>query len=409
MINPWFVFIESNSTGTGSSFAIAAREMGYRPIVLARDPHKYSFLNLQRIDSRVAETSDITSMRRAISELSQQAPIAGIYSSSEYFVEAASILANDLDLAGASSAAISVCRNKWRQRLALRAGDILVPKFHLVRSIGDVDACIEDVGLPCILKPTSGTGSVGVRLCRNLGEAKEHALLLLERKDNERGIPIESELLIEEYVLGDEYSVETFSQNLVGITRKHLSPEPYFVETGHDFPAILSEDMSQCVGETVLRVLSLLGLTWGPAHTEIRLTKKGPVIIEVNPRLAGGLIPELVRLATGISLISATVAAATNSDFNLTPRFYGEASIRFLIPQRSGTLVSVDGLEDVLQMDQVVNAKAYYESGHECLIQNDFRDRLGHVISIGNASGEASIAADAALELLQVRLKAHSN
>lgn len=409
MINPWFVFVESNSTGTGSSFAIAAREMGYRPIVLARDPHKYSFLNLQRIDSRIAETSDITSMRKAIAELSRQAPIAGVYSSSEYFVEAASILAKDLDLAGASSAAISVCRDKWRQRLALRAGGVLVPKFHLVRSIGDVDACIDDVGLPCILKPTSGTGSVGVRLCRNLGEARQHASLLLGRKDNERGIPIESELLIEEYILGVEYSVETFNQNVVGITRKHTSPEPYFLETGHDFPATLSEDMSRCGSETVLHALSLLDLTWGPAHTEIRLTKGGPAIVEVNPRLAGGLIPELVRLATGINLMSATVAAATNSDFNLTPRLYGYASIRFLIPQSSGTLVSVDGLEDVLQMDRVVDAKVYYENGHECLIQNDFRDRLGHVISIGSASGEAAVAADAALQLLQVRLKAHSN
>jgi len=43
------------------------------------------------------------------------------------------------------------------------------------------------------------------------------------------------------------------------------------------------------------------------AHTEIRLTPDGRVIIEVNGRLAGDFVPHLAKLATGLD--GATIAA----------------------------------------------------------------------------------------------------
>jgi biotin carboxylase len=407
MISPWLVFIESNSTGTGSTFATTARDIGYSPIVLARDPKQYSFLQAKGIDFIEVDTSQLSILREVISDLTRKTAVAGIYSSSEYFVETAALLSNHLGLAGASPGAIAVCRNKWRQRLVLRGAGFPVPRFHLVQAIRDLDACVEDVGLPCVLKPTSGTGSVGVRLCRSLDEARQHASLLLGRGSNERGISIEPELLVEQYIRGVEYSVETFCHQVVGITRKYISPEPYFVETGHDYPAILSHDLARRTGETVLQALAVLDLRWGPAHTEIRLSEEGPVIVEVNPRLAGGLIPELVKLATGINLISTTVAAVANVDIDIVQECNAGASIRFLVPQKKGTLVRVDGLDEARKMRGVVDARLYYESDHQCKMHNDFRDRIGHIIARGNNSEEAAIAAEAALRQLRVRLDAH--
>src|SRR4029079_12563216 len=93
-----------------------------------------------------------------------------------------------------------------------------------------------------------------------------------------------------------EVSVETLGTTVIGVTAKHLGHLPSFVECGHDFP-------SPSGAERVVRLLAgaalkALGLGFGPAHTEIRVGPRGPVVIEVNPRLAGGRRPTLVRPAT---------------------------------------------------------------------------------------------------------------
>src|SRR5262249_54068333 len=148
------------------------------------------------------------------------------------------------------------------------------------------------------------------RLCRSAAEVKAHAARLLAHATNERGQATPAEVLIEEFVRGPEYSVEVFNGQAVGVTRKHLSPAPYFVEIGHDFPAALPAAARASLAEIATAAVHAIGLTWGPAHVELRLAAAGPVVIEINPRLAGGFIPELVRLSTGLDLIEATVALA---------------------------------------------------------------------------------------------------
>ncbi|UXX92169.1 ATP-grasp domain-containing protein [Streptomyces sp. AD2-2] len=49
--------------------------------------------------------------------------------------------------------------------------------------------------------------------------------------------------------------------------------------------------MRKAVTETAEAAVRALGIVLGPAHVELRLGPEGPVLIEVNPRLAGGWIP----------------------------------------------------------------------------------------------------------------------
>ena len=48
--------------------------------------------------------------------------------------------------------------------------------------------------------------------------------------------------------------------------------------------------------------LDAVGLVEGPAHTEIRLARNGPRIIESHNRNGGGRINELVRLTFGFDI-----------------------------------------------------------------------------------------------------------
>ncbi|SDG70158.1 cysteine synthase A/argininosuccinate lyase [Lentzea fradiae] len=80
----------------------------------------------------------------------------------------------------------------------------------------------------------------------------------------------------------------------------------------------------------------MLDVAWGATHTELRLGAAGPAIIEVNPRLAGGMIPRLVHHALGVDLVGGVVGRAVGHLVDIVPRRHGGAAIRFLVADRSG-------------------------------------------------------------------------
>jgi biotin carboxylase len=241
-----------------------------------------------------------------------------------------------------------------------------------------------------------------VRLCASAAEVAGAAGGILARRANERGMPLPERLLVQELAVGPELSVETFGREVVGITRKHLGAPPHFVETGHDFPAPLAAEAERELGLFAVRALDTLGLSWGAAHVEVRRTADGPRVIEINPRLAGGFIPELVRLARGIDLVAASVAAAVGEAVDLARQPCGTAAIRFLVAAEEGTLSAVEGLDAAAALPGVVDVALYARPGAEVAVRGDFRDRVGHVIALAESATAAAAAATAARDLLRL-------
>ena len=331
--------------------------------------------------------------------------IAGICSSSEYFVETAAELARACQLPGPDPLAIRRCRNKWEQRKQLQRWGLGMPAFVRVQSMDEVHGALRTMAMPVVLKPVVGTGSVGVRLCRNHQEVEKHAVVLLARNANERGISVVPEILVEEYIDAPEFSAETFGRAVVGITRKHVSPAPFFVETGHDFPVRFETVVLEQLNDFALQCLDALQLGWGPAHIEFRFDGQRIVVMEVNPRLAGGFIPKMIRLATGIDVIQATLALATGSLPDLTFIASGNASIRFLCIQRAGCIAAVSGLDEAARSPNVVEVELYKRNGDCVAVEHDFRDRIGHVISFAPFESAAADAAEKARNAIGIHIE----
>lgn len=406
MKNSFMVFIESNTSGTGRLFVNAAREDGYRPVMLVERPERYPFLEQDSVPYIRCNTASHAETADALQSLERQGPVAGIFSGSEYFIEAAARLATEHGLPGENPESLRACRNKWLQRQCFQRAGVRTPDFECINSAEQVHTVLERIPLPVVVKPTMGSGSVGVRLCYTAGEAAEHASTLLQRTVNERGMPLPAEVLIEEYLVGPEYSVETLGETVLGVTRKHVSPEPFFVELGHDFPTVLSEEIAGSIVAVARRGLHSLGLHWGPAHVEIRLTANGPVIVEINPRLAGGFIPEIMRLAFGVDIIRQTVRLAGGEPAHVQPNQAGHASIRFLVPPRDGVITAIQGVEEASRIDGVEDIQTYRRIGDRVGIENDFRDRIGHVISRANLEINAARSAELARRKINIEVQA---
>lgn len=402
---PWLAFIESNTSGTGRLFARAATEQGFRPILLAADPSRYAYAVEDGLDTLRVDTQDEASLLRECRRLAHAPALAGVASSSEYFIASAASLARRLHLPGADADALLACRDKLKQRLRLRSAGIGIPAFREATSVGVAVEGATHIGFPVVVKTASGSGSIDVRLCRDSEEVAAHAAKLLGQRHNERGMPLPGHILIEEFVEGPEYSVETFNQSVIGITQKYLGSPPFFVEVGHDYPATLPADIVDAMREAALRALDALGLGWGPAHIELRLTEEGVRIIEINPRLAGGFIPELVRLSSGINLITETIRASVGRAPELQRSRHAYALIRFFLPAQEGILEHVEGLEEAAAMPCVLDVQSYRPPGGEVRLRGDFRDRIGHIIASDDSPALAREAVESSLKKIRIVIR----
>ncbi|MFF9895033.1 ATP-grasp domain-containing protein [Streptomyces longispororuber] len=399
---PWCAFVESNTTGTGREFCAAARARGLRPVLLTRDPHRYPYVAEDAVAVRVLDTGDLGAVVAACEALADDGGLAAVASSSEYYVATAARAAAKLGLPAADGDAIARCRAKDEQRAALAAGGVPVPAFQAVESVPDAVRAATGIGFPVVLKPVAGSGSVGVRLCRDAAETEAWARHLLGRGTDERGTPVPGRLLVEAAVRGPEFSVETLDDRVVAVVAKHVGPEPYFVETGHDVPAPVPAATADRLAGTALRALAALGLGWGAAHTELRLAADGPVVIEVNPRLAGGMIPVAVRAATGVDLVDAVVARATGRAPAPAAPGAGHAAVRFLTADGEGLVTAVDGLPEARSAPGVEAVTVSTAVGRHLRRTHSFLDRLACVVATGPGTAEAARRAGDAVDLITV-------
>ena len=414
---PVLALVESNTTGTGRAFATAARARGLRPVLLSPRPDRYPWVAEDRVDVVRADTTDPASVaamaaaatagavwsgsRRPCRGDTPRPPgLVGLVTSSEYFVAVTARAAARLGLPGPDPGAVERCRDKRRQRVALETAGVAIPAFAAAGGVSDAVGAARVIGFPVVVKPADGTGSRGVRLCRHAAEVHDHVAALLARGEDERGQPAVAAVLVEEHVPGPEFSVETFGEAVVGVTAKHLGRLPFFVETGHDFPAGQPGEPIADISATALAAVRALGLGFGPAHTEIRLAERGPVVIEVNPRLAGGQIPTLVRLATGLDLVGATVDAVTGWNVPLPDPGSGHASIRFLVAREAGRVRRTAGVAAAAGVPGVVDVAVTARPGQRVGGTGSFLDRVGHVITAAPTAVAARSAAERALGLL---------
>ncbi|WP_328867790.1 ATP-grasp domain-containing protein [Streptomyces sp. NBC_00304] len=399
------LLVESNTTGTGRLFARRAAELGVVPVLLCADPGRYPYAAEDRLRTVTVDTSDEDALWAAVRTLEDGATVAGVLTSSEYYVPAAAALAYRLGLPGPSAEAVRACRDKAEQRRALTGAGVGSADFAAVSEVAGALAAARGIGLPVVVKPVQGSGSLGVRLCTDLDEVAEHAGTLLAATVNERGITAPGRILVEEYLTGPEFSVEVFGTEAVVTVAKHVGPLPAFVETGHDVPAALTGEQEIALRETAVRAVRALGLGWGAAHVELRLTgTRTAQVIEVNPRLAGGMIPELVRRACGTDLVRAQVLAALGAAPELERTGHARASIRFLTCDRDGILAPPAALHEAVDRARTVpgtvEALLYRAPGEPVGPAEDFRGRVGHVIAVADRSGRAAEAAGRAVALL---------
>jgi carbamoyl-phosphate synthase large subunit len=255
--------------------------------------------------------------------------IDGIITTSDYPVRTVAYVCEQLGLKGLSEDAAKTCTNKYLLRENLSKHNIICPKYWKIKDLHEVTLIEKKLLYPLIVKPVDSSASRGVSKVSNYNQletAVKEALVYSKSGD----------VIIEEFLEGPEYSVESLTQNgktiVIAITEKTTdSSSSYFVEVRHIIPANITSREEKEVKSLVKKVIKSIGLNNCGTHTELKLTSKGPIIIEIGARLGGDYITsDLVPLSTDVNMLENIINISIGHKINtkITKRNY--AGVQFV-------------------------------------------------------------------------------
>lgn len=292
----------------------------------------------------VANVFDGDVMRTAARDVAAHRHVVGLMCWDEPLVLDAGLLAAEFGVPGLSVPGVRGCRDKERTRAELTAAGLHQPGFRLTTTVEQARTAAVRIGYPVVVKPRAMGASIGVVFAADESELDSAFAVALSASHVDPG-PYRASVIVEEFAPGPEVSIDgaVYKGEYLPmfVARKHSSDHPYFEEVGHVVdaadPLLNDHDLMR----TLTRAHQALRIENGITHSEVRLTDRGPLIIEINGRLGGDLIPFLGRTATGIEPGDVLFDVSTGQRPDITATRHAVAGIRFGYPERDCVLRSV--------------------------------------------------------------------
>jgi carnosine synthase len=249
----------------------------------------------------------------------------GVLTFVEDFVCQVARVAAALGLPGNPPEAVDAARSKVRTReLSTRLG-LPTPKAQRVRSVDELFAAAVGIGFPAVVKPEFGASAVGcVRVDSREGLPGVYMLVReLVTPERKAIFRAGNDLLLEEYLDGVEFDVDLVMQNgqcvFSSVSQNWPTAEPSFQETGLHIPPDHDKRAVRRLVELSVRTVQAFGFRRGVLHVEGKCTSHGPRIVEVNARMGGTKIHQMVEAVWGVDLIEAQLRSSLDLPQQLKP------------------------------------------------------------------------------------------
>ena len=249
----------------------------------------------------------------------------GVLTFVENYVCEAARVAAALGLPGNPPEAVDAARSKVRTReLSARLG-LPTPAAQRVRSLDELFAAAADVGFPAVVKPefgASAAGCVRVDSIESLPGVYKlvRAVVTPEKKAIFRA---GSDLLLEGYLDGVEFDVDLILQDgqcvFSSVSQNWPTAEPSFQETGLHLPPDHNKKAVAGLVDLSAQTVQAFGFRRGVLHVEGKCTSRGPRVIEVNARMGGARIYQMVEAVWGVDLIEAQLRSCLDLPQTLEP------------------------------------------------------------------------------------------
>jgi len=266
-----------------------AREKGWTSIVVDGDPNA-----LYKDEADIFEVVDIRDPKK-VYDVAKKYKLDGVVVPGTDFPETAAYVAEKMKLPGVNIEAAKTCANKHLSREVLKAKGFLVPRFVTIKPSEENSGLdyitrkivFNDMHFPVVVKPIDNMAARGIVLVKKSNDLK---IALFDAFFNSRS----KYLIVEEFIPGLELSVDSLVYNgevtIFGIADRHFFLLPYFIEYGHTMPSVLDEDILLEVSRVFTDAVKALGIDFGAAKGDVKVTNKGVMIVEMAARASGGFL-----------------------------------------------------------------------------------------------------------------------
>jgi biotin carboxylase len=332
----------------------------------------------------------------------------------EYQPDGIMTLATDMPMRGVSKASDKLHLHSIDYETAVKATDkydmikafkehnVPSPWYFVADTLDELQAHETDVTFPCIIKPTDNAGSHGVAKVNSFEE-------LVSNYEYAHSCSRHGMVIVEEYLEGPEVSVEVMvvggEVHVLQITDKITTEAPHFVEMGHTQPSQLPKETQEAICKVTVAACQSIGIDKGPAHVEMKITKRGPVMIELGARMGGdNITTHLVPLSTGIDMVGSTIKVALGEQPDIRPTLHCGSAIRYF-EAAFGTIKAIENVEEAKKIPGVKQITFTKKVGEDSTPIHCSNDRIGFVIAQGATAEEAVKACEEAMKTIKIAIE----
>ncbi len=374
------------------SFVIKkAKELGYYTIAVDKNPKSIGFQYADEYG-----IVDIVNPEECL-KLARNKKIDGVMTAAtDYGVLAASYIAQELSLPGINYDSAKLIKNKHSVRKLFVENSIDdVSQYYEVKSIDDLNLITNSIKYPVMVKPSDGSGSKAAKRVDKLEQLYEACEAAIEAS-------LIKKALIEDFILGKEYGVESFVFNrevsILGIMNKEMTSPPDYAELGHMMPSGL--DIEDRIKDIVRNAIKVLGVDFGAVNMDILVTEENNVcIIDVGARMGGNLIgSHIISKATGYDYLGNLIKASVNDGIDIPNCKVVNSVATKILALQPGMIV---GLPDFNKIMNDYNVDIFFNKsiGEAIREYHNNLDGCGYVLSARehflNAENDAIKAKDA--------------
>ncbi|XP_052218259.1 carnosine synthase 1-like [Dreissena polymorpha] len=182
---------------------------------------------------------------------------------------------------------------------------------YLIREPADIDAICNQVSYPLMLKLEHGNNAFGATLVASAEELRKQHRATIDCFQKEAdhpglGLGFGPETLVMEFYGGTEHDVDVviYGNKLVGAFISENGPTnfPSFRETSATTPSLLPPDRQAQLIVAAFKCCVDIGLSDGVFNVEMKMTARGPKLIEINGRMGDAFLRKWVRRLYGVDL-----------------------------------------------------------------------------------------------------------
>jgi biotin carboxylase len=399
------VFIETNKSGSSREAIKVAERLGYLTVL---------FTNKKRFLAQRTEFPDVHQMyyvnrieinllKEKIHFLQRQSKqIVAVLSFVDPFVQiAAQLSALNCDVFFDINA-ISKMEDKIQTRKTLE-GLSLSPFYTVINR--NVNRAVHltkyNSSLPLIVKAPISTGSKDVLYVEDQRQLMKAIQTI---KDKYRNQPV----LLEEYLDGPQFLLEVLVQNgkmhLVAVIEQEISKQDRFIVTGYGLLATVEKELNESLEQVVDTVVKAFNMKNGTFHLELKYVNHQWKVIEINPRISGGVMNRLIEEAFGINLVEETIQLYTEQRASIRKQYSKFVYAHYMTVNSKGRLRKVTGKQRALRHAGVEEVYIKPRKGAFLIPPLSMGHRCGYVLASAETLSEAKIIAQKAAKEIHFHL-----